>query len=41
MLLKHSSLVASKDATAEMQSGLTGLDEAFPRCLAVILYDYL
>jgi len=39
--LKHSTLVASKDTTAEVRSVLTGLDEAFPRCDAVILYDYL
>jgi hypothetical protein len=41
MLLKHSTLVASKDANAEVQSGLTGLDEIFPRCDAVILYGHL
>jgi hypothetical protein len=41
MLLKHSTLFASYDATAEVRSGLTGLDEAFPRQNAVLLYGYL
>jgi len=41
MLLKHSTLVASNDAIAEVRSGLTGLDETFPRCDSVILYAYL
>lgn len=31
----------SKDATAEVRSGLTGLDGTFQRCDAVILYGYL
>jgi hypothetical protein len=41
MALKHSTLVASNNAIAEVWSGLTDLDETFSRCDAVILYGYL